>query len=101
LWRERTGHPFVFAVWARPLHNPRALLLDFAAARDEGLCRLEAIARQHTARLGLPVAQLVDYLESCINYRLDEPSLRGLETFFDLALEEQLIDTRRPLLWFP
>src|SRR3989442_6216081 len=54
LWHEFTGLGFVFAMWiARKDRVGEIRSIDFAAARDEGLATLEAIAR-HAAFDALP-----------------------------------------------
>ena len=82
LWRERTGLPFVFAVWA----VRRAALAEmreglelggiFRRSRDRGLKpeNLAAIAREWSPRMGLAEAEI----EEC---------RRGLALYFELAAE--------------
>src|SRR6185503_2173102 len=55
LWHEFTGYGFVFAMWmARAKTSEAVHLIDFAAARDEGLGHLDDIAARQEALIGLP-----------------------------------------------
>ena len=98
LWRERTGLGFVFAMWmARAADGGLARAVDFAAARDEGLASLEEIVAEYSAELGLPVAELREYLTENISFHLDEEMRAGLELFFRLAYKHGVTDAARPL----
>lgn len=98
LWRERTGLGFVFAMWmARASDGGLARGVDFAAARDEGLASLEEIVAEYSTELGLPRAELREYLTENIRFHLDEEMRAGLELFFSLAHKHGLTDAARPL----
>jgi chorismate dehydratase len=98
LWRERTGLGFVFAMWmARAPDAELARRVDFAAARDEGLAGLEEIVSEYSIELGLPRAELREYLTENIRFHLDEEMRAGLELFFRLAHKHGLTANRRPL----
>jgi chorismate dehydratase len=101
LWRESTGLPFVFALWAIRPERVRPADLDFEAARREGLAAAPALAARYAETLGLPAADLLDYLTSNINYTLDDESLRGLATFYELAAEIGATPAARPLVFWP
>jgi chorismate dehydratase len=101
-WREMTGLPFVFAVWAAPADlcaREPALGRDFLLAKEEGLAARAAIAARYAAELGLPEADLLDYLRRNVNYDLDEENLAGLRRYFSLARASGLIAENRPLLF--
>jgi chorismate dehydratase len=100
LWREHTGLPFVFAIWAlRPDRlEPRSL--DFEAARLEGIAAAPLIAARYASTLNLPPEELLSYLTSNINYQLDDESLRGLEEFYDLAAKAGCAPGVRPLTFW-
>ncbi len=107
VWHERTGKPFVFAVWAV---REKALAevkpgLDvsgiFQRSRDHGIhptCILQ-IARDWSPRLGLPEKEIQSYLNENIYYSLDQSCLEGLNLFFQYALDCGLIE-RVPELRF-
>jgi chorismate dehydratase len=95
LWFERTGKPFVFAVWAvrrQALEEMRPGLPVaeiFQRSRDRGLQteNVERIAAEWSPRLGLSPEEIRSYLTRNIYYDLDEPCLEGLRLFFDYAAE--------------
>jgi chorismate dehydratase len=92
LWREHTGLGFVFAVWAaRNKDLPRVAAIDFAAARDEGLERIEDILSHYEGQIPLPRAELREYLTDDITFHIDEPMQQGMTLYFDLAYKHQLI----------
>jgi chorismate dehydratase len=98
LWRELTGLGFVFAMWmAHESASERVRSVDFAAARDEGLARVEEIAEEYESELGRPRAELVNYLTRNICFGLDEEMRAGLELFFRLAHKHGVISELRPL----
>lgn len=107
-WRQWTGLPFVFAVWAvrrdvfrkdpegvRRLH--RALL----ASRDWGLSHMEEVRRAAVAKSGLSAATVAAYFRRLF-YGFGEEQKKGLELFLGkagcpAALEEMpAVQTVRP-----
>jgi len=101
LWRESTGLPFVFAVWAVRPERVRPDGLDFEAARSEGLSEAPSIASRYARTLGLTAEDLLQYLTSNINYDLDGESLRGLTMFYELAADIEAAPAARPLAFWP
>jgi chorismate dehydratase len=101
LWREATGTPFVFAVWAVRPERVRGARLDFPAAMREGVAAVPALAERFSARLGLDRDDLVEYLTENIHYELDDESLEGLGLFYRLAAEEGLAPTAEPPRFWP
>ena len=98
LWREFTGLGFVFAMWmAHEGASGRVGSIDFAAARDEGLARVEEIAAGYERELGRPRAELARYLTRNICFELDDALAAGLELFFNLAHTHGVIRSQRPL----
>lgn len=98
LWREFTGHGFAFAIWA--MREDRAALfeqIDFAAARDEGLARIEEIISDYEKKISLSREELRTYLLQNITYRIDVSIDEGLKLYFDLAFKHGLIKQVRPL----
>ena len=99
IWRERTGLPFVFAVWAVRLdalkRKPDGLDLGnvFQQSRDHGLDpqNLEVIAKEWAPRLGLSAADIRSYLTENIHYYLDRENHAGLKLFLQYAQEIELI----------
>ena len=95
VWAERTGKPFVFAVWAvrrKALEEMRPGLPVaeiFQRSRDAGLDRgtFERIACDWSRRIRLSPEEICSYLTRNIYYELDEPCLEGLRLYFEYAAE--------------
>ena len=99
-WRALTGLPFVFAVWAvraDAQFEPRTLVQDFLAAKQEGLTKLEELAATYAQELALPYDGLLSYLRENVNYDLDEENRAGMQRYFELAAAAGLIAAARPL----
>jgi chorismate dehydratase len=98
LWRERTGLPFVFALWvARAGVDLAPWAAAFARSRAVGRARMEALAREAAAEWSVPEAATRHYLfEEC----LYEPGARlapALHAFRDAGAALGLCDgTRTP-----
>jgi chorismate dehydratase len=107
LWREKTGLPFVYAVWAarkaamEENKPPLPLSAIFRRSRDRGLEpeNLSAIAREWAPRLALEEAEIVRYLRQNIHYTLDAECRAGMARYFELAAECGVIE-RPPELEF-
>lgn len=93
LWRNYTGVGFVFAMWM--VGNERAVNVDFAGARDEGVTRIEDIVNAYREKI--PQMDLRKYLTENIVYRIDDSMQRGLELYFELAHKHRLIERVKPL----
>jgi chorismate dehydratase len=101
LWVERTGKPFVFAVWAVSEQALRECRpgLDVAGifqnSRYRGLLpdNVATIGREWSSRLGLSEEAIREYLTQNIYYKLDRTCMDGLETFFEYSRECGLIRT--------
>jgi chorismate dehydratase len=99
IWRERTGLPFVFAVWAVRLdalnRKPDGLNIAkvFQQSRDHGLepQNLDVIAKEWAPKLGLSEADIRSYLTDNIHYYLDRENHAGLKLFLRYAQEIGLI----------
>lgn len=101
LWREHTGLAFVFAMWMAHESAAEAVrAADFAGARDEGLTRVEEIISEYEPLLGLPRAELRDYLTRNICFELDEEMRAGLDLYFALAHKHGLVERVKPLRLF-
>jgi chorismate dehydratase len=101
LWRDVTGLPFVFAVWAVRPERVRGARLDFVAAMREGVAAIPEIAASYSARLGLDCEDLIEYLTENIHYELDAESLNGLSLFYRFAAEEGFVPAVEPLRFWP
>jgi len=102
-WNQRTGLPWVAAVWAvRPEAVPtpesRAqLIADLNASREHGLTHTEDLVREWTPRIALPPATIRHYLTENIHYTLDPDCIRGIAAFRNLAAHIGVLDPLRPL----
>jgi len=91
-WLEWTGLPFVFAAWfARPGTIDAEREDIFRVAKQKGLSRVDAIAREHAERSGLSEASLRSYLTESIRYDLGDEELLGLERFWNEAASAGLL----------
>lgn len=101
-WVEWTGLPFVFAMWiARPGVDLAGWDETFAAARDEGLRRLEQIAAAQSPRLGVPRHDCLVYLRDALHFVLGSRERRGLELFYRLAVKHGLAPPGVDLVFYP
>jgi len=93
-WQER---PFVCAFWAcrADAQLPGDLNSVFQEAKDWGLRRRDEIASVFSKSLNLPAAFLSDYLRQNIDYDLGKRHIEGLERFYQLAEQENLIPDLR------
>lgn len=109
LWRERTGLPWVAAVWAvRPEAlsdrggssgvTTQQLIEDTNASRLAGKANVEALVAEWAPRIGLPEQTVRTYLTHNIHYDLDDACLRAIELFRKLAAG---IDALPPLPILP
>ena len=85
-WKEMTGLPFVFAVWAHRKDNPRAAELSSIAldACEAGERMTDDIAARFSSRLHLPLSLCRDYLTSSVYYRVDAREKRAIHEFVRL-----------------
>jgi chorismate dehydratase len=98
LWHDYTGFGFVFAMWmAGRDRAEKVRAVDFKAARDEGLAHLDEIAARDEEQTGLSRDEIKDYLTRNITFQMDGNMLKGMELYFDLAHEHNLIQTSRAL----
>jgi cyclic dehypoxanthinyl futalosine synthase len=91
-WLDWTGLPFVFAAWfARPGACSRSDEDLFRIAKQKGIARIDAIAREHAERSQHRVESLRDYLTDSIRYDLADEELLGLERFWREAERSGLL----------
>ncbi len=92
-WKELVGLPFVYAIWVTRsesnLHGFDKLLIE---AKDRGLKSLDKIASLEAKRLQLRKECCLRYLKESIKYGLDKQEIRGLEQFYNYALEIGEVD---------
>lgn len=102
-WRDLTGLPFVYALWAcragdsdSPQIATAAALLD--RQRRRNAMRIDAIATEHARRLGWPDDLARRYLGELLRYELSADAVEGAERFLDMAAQAGLAqpDTAQP-----
>lgn len=89
-WKEMTGLPFVFAVWAvrKDFFAIDAVTEIAHNACDVGLKFLERIAVRYANELGHSADFWLDYLRNSIHYKLDGRDMAGLMKFQMLLTDE-------------
>jgi len=94
LWTEKTGLPFVYALWlVRPGVPAEPLASLLRAAAERGVPRRAAMAEAFAAEHGLDPAACREYLTERIGWRLGPAERAGLEAFGRLAHVHGLVDT--------
>ena len=91
-WMELTGLPFVFAFWAGPQRTDAAeIAAALADSLEEGISRIPHIARQHAAGAPGLEKKILRYLTGTMQYRFGPDEVRGLELFYRLLSEEEIL----------
>jgi len=92
-WCRWSELPFVFAMWVARTETDLADLESvLGTARDEGVANLDRIAAREAASVGLGVEQCVGYLRDNLHFYLGDRERRGLELYFRLAEELDLVE---------
>ncbi len=93
-WKDWTGLPFVFAVWAARREADRsavqAVHRGLLESRSWGLAHLDELARQAAENTGLPYATCRAYLGD-LDYALSYRHLAGLTDFFRRLAQDGLV----------
>ncbi len=89
-WKDWTGLPFVFAVWAARRDRLAAVRESgvvelLHASKERGLADLGRLADEAAARLRLPRSICARYLR-LLDYELSERDLSGLRRFLEMAV---------------
>lgn len=97
LWRNWTGLPFVFALWlvnrrtVELYHDQvRQFVRQLDLVRDDMPPAYRRLAGNSREAAWMGADALAEYWR-CISYRLDERHLQGLERFFQLAADLELV----------
>ncbi len=87
-WRDWTGLPFVYAVWAvRPGADLGPVEAALHEAKRRGLERVGQIAAREAPRLGLDAGFCRRYLSNIIHFDLGPHEQAGLHHYYTLACE--------------
>ena len=102
-WAQWQQKPFVCAFWAcrSDFPVPNDLNSIFLKAKAWGLERRDEIAEIYAKTLNLPARFLENYLEKNINFDLGADHIRGVEAFYRLAKQLDLIPEMAPLEFLP
>ena len=91
-WRQWTGLPFVFAVWAaRTKSKLDRLDWILSEARDQGLANVDKIVAQNAEGYGLSDDQCRRYLEHNLHFHLGQKEKQGLDLYFQYAADLNII----------
>ena len=91
-WKELTGLPFVFAVWAvRPEVEIPDLPFYFKSSLRYGLSSLDTLVRESAAEQGLDTSEVRAYLTENLHYFLRSEEIEGLEEFYRRAYNHGMI----------
>jgi len=97
-WRELTGLPFVFAVWAvREGVEMDGLKDYFHRSLRLGLEEMDLLIRQASEELALSSSEVAEYLTRNLRFHLGEEELEGLEEFYRRAHHHGLVPRCEPL----
>lgn len=93
-WNQRTGVPWISAVWGvRPQAiedleiEPERVTDDFLTSRDNGLDHIEDLVTEWSTKITVPPDTIRQYLTENIHYVLDEDCIAGMELFYAYAAE--------------
>jgi chorismate dehydratase len=93
-WKDWTGLPFVFAVWAARRESETAAVARVHRALQEsrrwGLQHLEELAGVAATTTGIPVATCRTYLGD-LDYALEYRHLAGLTDFFRRLAQDGMV----------
>jgi chorismate dehydratase len=93
-WKQWTGLPFVFAVWAarREAQAPAVHLLHegLLESREWGLAHLDVLAAEAAARTGVDESLCRAYLDN-LDYALSYRHLAGLTDFFRRLAQDGMV----------
>lgn len=96
LWTERTGLPFVWAVWlvraAASAAELAAIRSAVLAARARGLPQRDELANRFAEAQGLDPGFCRDYLHRHVRFDLGPDEHKGLAAFARLAHQHGLVD---------
>lgn len=99
-WTALTGLPFVWAFWAgRPGIVPPRAVRALLEARDRGVAASDEIAAAYCGPERAALGR--QYLRENIAYTLGERERAGLRRYFELAERHGIVDSLRPLGFYP
>ena len=92
MWYDWTGLPFVFAMWvARHDADVTGIAAALNEARDRGVTAVRQIAKEEAPKLRISEQLAVEYLTNNLHYRMTSAERSGLELFYQLATQNNLV----------
>lgn len=82
-WKDWTGLPFVFAVWASRKKMPAAFTESFNNQVGLGLLHMDEVIEEARAKYP-PYFPVENYLRNKISYTLNDRARQGMETFLTM-----------------
>ncbi len=105
IWYQKTGLPFVFALWILRRESAEvkavavaALQLQLADSINQAFNNLPVLATKNGA-IETEVERLIEYWQT-IDYSLGEEHLKGLELFFGLCQKHGLLQNVPKITFF-
>jgi chorismate dehydratase len=98
-WRQHTGLPFVFAVWAHRGEVAAPLAELLSSARDRGVAKAAQIAESEGPRHGWPVELAHRYLTRCLKHKLDGRTMEGVNLFARYCASAELVARGTAIPW--
>lgn len=93
-WKQRTGAPWISAIWAVRQQaiedvgiEAAVVSEDFLRSRDNGLEHIEDLVEEWSSLIAVPPSTIRSYLTENIHYVLDEECMEGMKLFFTYAAE--------------
>jgi len=98
-WKQMTGLPFVFAVWAlsHSCTDRKKISRVLHRAKEIGCRSRPLLTKLCAQRLGLPRERCLHYLTNCLHYDLGSREQEGMNLFRELAVNLQ----ERPVAGLP
>jgi len=98
MWKEMTGLPLVFAVWAyrQNCRDPEGLSRIARAAREMGLARLDELASLQARKLALPLERCREYFHASVGYEVGPREMQAMELFARKLAQHGLIGQEAP-----
>src|SRR5262249_18494696 len=91
-WREMTGLPFVFAIWAvREAVEWDGLSARLEQTKRDGLNNIREIISRHAIPRGWPAGIALQYLPVYLKYDIGARQLEAIELFYRKAADHGLI----------
>ncbi len=101
-WRDMTGLPFVFAVWAG---REKAISLDdtqaIISSKNLGMDNIDDVCRAATAEYDANFSLVKSYLTENIQFDLGEEEIAGMKQYFELAYYHGALEYLPLLNFYP